>query len=260
VAAPSGGGPAAGTAVVADSRVPCGRCEHCRRDPDTCPNLQFVGEAFPGGFASHCVLPARLLHPVDDAVPGSTAVLAEPLAVALHAVSHLRDRPERAAILGHGPIGALIHAELRRRWPACAVDVAEPAPLRRRLAEALGAATTATAADLEAASYDAVIDAAGYAASLPDALRLAGPGGHVLLVALPHADVPVSPKALVERRLQITGCHAFVDELPEAIALLASDGWRYEPVVTDAVALRDLPQALGDLLERPDAVKVVMHP
>jgi threonine dehydrogenase-like Zn-dependent dehydrogenase len=249
-----------GTPVVADSRVPCGACAGCRRHPSRCTSLQFVGEAFPGGFASHCVLPNDLVHPVAAEVPGSTAVLAEPLAVALHALAHLTATPERMAIIGHGPIGALVHVEARRRWPQCRIDVAEPAELRARLARALGADTAAAAEELTPAGYDAVIDAAGYATSLDDAIGLCGPAGHVLLVALAHADTAVRPRELVERRLRITGVHAFVDELPEAIGLLAAESWRYAPVVTDAVSLRELPDALGRLLESPDVVKLVMHP
>lgn len=258
--APEASGLRPGDAVVSDSRLACGTCAWCRVDPNRCPNIQFVGELRPGGFASHCVLPAGILHPVDEGVAGSTAVLAEPLAVALHALAHLRHAPQRAAVIGHGPIGALVHAELRRRAPDCVVDVAEPLPLRARLAEALGAATTASAAELDPASYDVVVDAAGYATSLADALALGAPGAHVLLVALGHAELAVHPVALVERRLQVTGCHAFIDELPEAIRLLTTDGWRYDPVVTDAVALDDLPATLAELRDRPDGVKVLVRP
>ncbi len=260
VRAPEGSDLVEGTPVVSDSRLPCGRCATCQVDSHRCPNIQFVGEVRPGGFASHVVLPASIVHRVPEHVPGSTAVLAEPLAVALHALSQLRTPPERAAIVGHGPIGALVHAELRRRAPGCVVDVAEPLGLRARLAEALGARVADRASDLTQQSYDVVVDAAGYATSLADAIALGAPGAHVLLVALGHAEVALHASVLVERRLQLTGCHAFVDELPEAVQLLGSDGWRYDPVITDAVALAELPGALSDLLASPDAVKVVMHP
>lgn len=248
-----------GTPVVVDSRVPCGGCEQCQQDPDRCPDIQFVGELRPGGFASHCVLPLALLHPVPEDLSGSTAVLAEPLAVALHTLGHLRHEPRRAAILGHGPIGALIHAELLRRWPECRVDVAEPAGLRRQLAQALGARAFPTDAKLCAGGYDAVIDAAGHRGSLTRAIALADTGAHVLVVALGHDEVALWPRGLVERRLHISGCHAFVDELPAAVGLLAREGWRYEPVITDAVELRDLPVAAARQLAAPDAIKLLVR-
>ncbi len=56
------------------------------------------------------------------------------------------------------------------------------------------------------------------------------------------------------------GANAFVDELPEAIERLAAEPWRYEPVITDAISLRELPDMIERQLERPDAVKVVVSP
>jgi threonine dehydrogenase-like Zn-dependent dehydrogenase len=260
VSGDGGGGPGVGQPVVVDSRIACGACDGCRTDPDLCIRPQFVGEACPGGFATHCVLPTRLLHPVPEAMDGSTAVLAEPLAVAVHAVGHLRRDLDRIAIVGHGPVGALIHIELRRRHPQATIDVAEPVPLRAELARALGAEAVAGGDDLPPESYGAVVDAAGYPASLTDSLALARAGAQVLVVALGDQPVPVRPMALVERRLSITGSNAFVDELPQAIALLTEEPWRYEPVVTDTVALRDLPEAAARQLRAPDAVKMLVRP
>jgi threonine dehydrogenase-like Zn-dependent dehydrogenase len=255
-----GSGLLAGQAVVVDSRIACGACDGCRTHPDRCIRPQFVGEACPGGFATHCVLPTRLLHPVPEGMDGSTAVLAEPLAVAVHAIGHLRGDLDRIAIVGHGPLGALIHIELRRRHPQATIDVAEPVPLRAELGRALGAETVPRSDDLSPESYGAVVDAAGYRASLTDSLALARVGAQVLVVALGDRPVPVRPMALVERRLSIIGSNAFVDELPQAIALLAEEPWRYEPLVTDTVALRDLPEAAARQLRAPDAVKMLVRP
>jgi L-gulonate 5-dehydrogenase len=258
--APAGSGLVEGSAVVADSRIPCGSCPICATDPNGCPRIRFVGEARPGGFATHCVLPIALLHEVPETVDGATAVLAEPLAVALHALSHLTGAPRRAAILGHGPIGALIHIELRRRWSGVEVDVAEPAVLRASLARALGAETVAGAEQLVPTSYDTVIDAAGYAGSLPDAIALCAPEADLLIVALGEREVRVRPMEIVERRLRVVGSNAFRDELLQAIELLADQGWRYDGLVTDAVALDELPAAATRQLTAPDAVKLLVRP
>jgi threonine dehydrogenase-like Zn-dependent dehydrogenase len=259
--APADSAIAPGTPVVADSRIPCGDCPACAAgDRDACPNIAFVGEARPGGFASHCVLPLALLHPVPEELEGSRAVLAEPLAVVLHALSHLDAEPARAAILGHGPIGALVQIELRRRFPTCTIAVAEPAALRGRLAGALGADRVTAASELAAAAFDLVVDAAGYPGSLADAIALSSPAGQVLLVALSEREVAIKPMEIVERRLRIIGSNAFRGELDDAIDLLAREGWRYEPVVTDAIELGELPDTARRQLERPDAVKVLIRP
>jgi threonine dehydrogenase-like Zn-dependent dehydrogenase len=254
------GARAPGIAVVADSRIPCGTCETCRTKPNACPNIRFVGEACPGGFASHCVLPNALLHEVPAMLDGATAVLAEPVAVVLHALSHLASAPRRVAILGHGPIGALIHIELRRLFGAAQIVVAEPASVRAALSRRLGARTVADAADLPAGSYDLIIDAAGYPSSIAHAVGLGSVGAHIVLVALSGTPVPITPMELVERRLRITGSNAFVDELPAAIALLSADGARYAPVVTDTISLNELPATIHRQLRRPDAVKILIRP
>jgi threonine dehydrogenase-like Zn-dependent dehydrogenase len=257
--APADSGLAPGTPVVADSRIPCGRCAACSIDPDTCAEIQFVGEARPGGFASHCVLPASMLHPVPESLSGSTAVLAEPLAVVLHGLAQLDRDTERVAILGHGPIGALTHIELRRRFPDAEIDVAEPAALRASLATAHGARTVDSATALTARSYDTVVDAAGYNGSLTEAIDLCAAGAQLLILAISAAPAEVRPIEIVERRLRIVGSNAFEHELDPAIDLLAAEPWRYDPVVTEAVELDELPAVAARQLERPDAVKVLVR-
>ena len=108
--------------------------------------------------------------------------------------------------------------------------------------------------------YDTVVDAAGYGRGLTDALRLLAPRGQILLLALDHSSTTLTPAALVQSSATIVGANAFVDELPEAIALLAEDPARYEPVVTDAVLLPEFPDVVRAQLERPEAVKVVLCP
>jgi threonine dehydrogenase-like Zn-dependent dehydrogenase len=251
---------ALGTPVVVDSRVPCAACAACATgDEDRCEHPAFVGEALPGGFATHCVVPGRNLHMIPESLDGAIAVLAEPLAVVLHALDQLDRVPERVALLGHGPIGALGHIELRRRHPATQIDVAEPAALRADLAQALGATTAPSAAELPG-GYDVVVDAAGHPTALLDAIGLAAPGARLLLIGLGGHETAVRPQELVEKRLSIVGSNAFVSELPAAIALLAAEGWRYAPVVTHAISLAELPAMARRQLEWPDAIKVLVRP
>lgn len=249
-----------GTPVVADSRLPCGACNACRAGrSDDCAAIRFVGEAVPGGFARLCVLPAALLHEVPEWLEGSIAVLAEPLAVALHALSHVSHEPGRVALLGHGPIGALVHLELRRALPGTEVTVAEPAPLRAALAAALGARCVSSGEELAAAEHDLVIDAAGYPGSLLHAFACCAVGADLLLVSLSEVEVAIRPLDLAERRLRLVGCNAFRAELPRAIQLIAEEPWRYAPLVTDVVELSELPGAIGRQLREPDAVKVLVR-
>ena len=76
-----------GDHVVADSRVYCGECENCKSNHQhLCNKLGFIGEAIDGGFADYITLPAHLLEKCEPATRLDVAALAEPLAVALHAL------------------------------------------------------------------------------------------------------------------------------------------------------------------------------
>jgi 6-hydroxycyclohex-1-ene-1-carbonyl-CoA dehydrogenase len=54
-------------AVIVPAVIPCGTCEACKRGKATiCPNQKMPGNDIQGGFASHIVVPAFGLCPVDE--------------------------------------------------------------------------------------------------------------------------------------------------------------------------------------------------
>jgi threonine dehydrogenase-like Zn-dependent dehydrogenase len=246
-----------GTPVVADSRVRCGGCPACMSSAANCLDLAFVGESCPGGFATHCLLAETSVVPASF-VDGAVAVLAEPLACALHAVGLLSRAPRRVAILGHGPLGALIHIALRDLEGSVEVAVAEPLEMRAQLADALGAERLGD--DSSEPAFDAVFDVTGYPGSLRRAVELCASGGELIVVALAHGGEEINPGLLVEREIAVRGSHAFYDELPTAVAMLEAEPWHFRPLVTDAVELAQLPDFFVEELERPRGVKVVVRP
>jgi threonine dehydrogenase-like Zn-dependent dehydrogenase len=190
----------------------------------------------------------------------------------MHAVSRLSRHPEDALVIGYGPIGALVHLELVRRWPGLPVSFSEPVEERRRLALALGArpvpggagAGGAGAGGAGAGGAGAgprlVVDAAGYPGSLADACARAARGGTVLVVALSEEAVPLVPAHVAERALTITGSIGFDDELGEAVAVLAAAPDRYRPLVGEALLLEEAVERLPVLARSPSAAKVVVRP
>lgn len=223
----------AGDLVVADSRYWCGHCGACNSgNPQFCETLGFVGEVCDGGFAERTLLPERLLHKVDAGVPPEVAATAEPLAVALHAVRQLAALPGVAVLVaGCGMIGALTALLLSRQdnrqvliadrngervARVCAVTGARPVTLDA------ASASLATAGQ----GIACAVEATGSAAVLAQLLGLANNGGRIVLVGIFHGTLELDPTLLVERELSLLGCHAFRNELPEAVSLLGelSDG------------------------------------
>ncbi|RWE34791.1 MAG: dehydrogenase, partial [Mesorhizobium sp.] len=108
---------AVGDRVVADSRFWCGDCAQCRAGKrHLCAALGFVGEICDGGFAEQALLPARLLHVIDAGLDERVAAMAEPLAVALHAVRRLPKTVGSVLVVGCGPIGGLAALLLSRTF------------------------------------------------------------------------------------------------------------------------------------------------
>jgi threonine dehydrogenase-like Zn-dependent dehydrogenase len=91
-------------------------------------------------------------------------------------------------------------------------------------------------------------------------LGLCAQEAQLVLVALSEHPVAVKPMDIVERRIHITGSNAFRDELDGAIELLVREPSRYAPIVTEEIALDELPRTATRQLEQPDAVKVVVRP
>jgi 2-desacetyl-2-hydroxyethyl bacteriochlorophyllide A dehydrogenase len=263
-----------GTTVVVDSRLPCGTCAGCQTAPSLCERMQWLGEAMPGGFARHLVVPASSLVVCPPHLEPAVAVLAEPLAVAMHAVSKLGRRPSDVLLLGYGPVGALVHLELTRRWPGLPVFVQEKSGDRRQLAMALGAKPARpdqANGDVPVSHpgatrpagperFSLVIDAAGFPQSLAQACARATNGGTVLVVAISTEPVALVPADVVERTLAIAGSVGFDDELEQAVSLLAADADRYRPLITEAVLLEEAAERLATIATTPPAGKLLVRP
>jgi L-iditol 2-dehydrogenase len=88
----------------------CGTCAFCRAgDMHLCPKRTGIGTSADGGFADYLVIRAGGIHRLPDSVDFVSGALAEPLAVAVHAVvERAQVQPgERVVVIGPGTIGLL---------------------------------------------------------------------------------------------------------------------------------------------------------
>lgn len=128
-----------GRAVIVPAVLPCGACDLCRRGLSTiCRAQKMPGNDIQGGFASHVVVPARGLCPVDEArlsAAGLTlpqvSIVADALTTPYQAVRRAGVEPgDLAVVVGVGGVGGYC-VQVARAFGAAvvAVDVDE-----RRLA------------------------------------------------------------------------------------------------------------------------------
>jgi (R,R)-butanediol dehydrogenase/meso-butanediol dehydrogenase/diacetyl reductase len=248
-------GLAPGDLVAADSRVRCGRCPACRDGlGQVCEALGFVGEVCDGGFAEAVQLPAALLVRHDPALPARVAAMAEPLAVALHAVRRLAPRSgEPVLVVGCGTIGGLAALLLARLHHGPLLLADRNASRARAVADLVDGTVVALEGEAVSAALAGrrlrfALDATGSVAAIEATLALLAGAGALALVGIGHGRLALDPTALVEREIALVGCHAFADELPEAVALLPELAPALVAVSEVLSSLDLVPETYGRLL------------
>ncbi|AZV20834.1 MULTISPECIES: zinc-binding dehydrogenase [unclassified Mesorhizobium] len=257
---------AVGDRVVADSRFWCGDCAQChggRRQ--LCASLGFVGEVCDGGFAEQAVLPARLLHIIDAGLDERVAAMAEPLAVALHAVRRLPKTAGSVLVVGCGPIGGLAALLLSRTFAGTVLVADRNQARSARVSQVTGARIVdlnrdAVAAATANAPLLAAIEATGSVAALNQLLGVVDPGGTIAMVGIFHGRLDIDPNTLVEREIGLLGCHAFADELPEAVRMLGELSEPLLALIDQEIGLDDIPAAYERLLAgHSDGLKTIIR-
>jgi (R,R)-butanediol dehydrogenase/meso-butanediol dehydrogenase/diacetyl reductase len=239
-------GLAVGDRVVSGAGVSCGVCEWCRAGrTNLCARYRTLGLHVDGGLAELVCTPASICRIVPETVTDEAAAMAQPLAVALHAVRRAGvARGEACAVIGVGGIGAFIVAGAAARGaaPLIAVDLAEH---RLDTARRLGAHVTVDAREvdltdaiLQATDGDGahvVIEASGAAHAPAAALAAARRGGRVLLVGLQSQPRELDLLSFAVREVDVftTLAHVCDVDLPDALELLETQ--QIAPVVLDRV-------------------------
>lgn len=229
-------GVAVGDLVVANPGVECGRCEWCKRGlVNICPNSRFAGYGTRDGFLrDYAAYPVSHLHRTTSAP--LVAVLAEPMAVCVHALRIAKPRLGMTALVaGCGGIGALLVFLLKRSGFGVVVAT-DPIESRRQLALAMGAdlaldPSTKHVDELQEelrvvgiGAVDRYFEASGATMAIRDATRLTAPGGTVIVVGIPDDDQFAISNAEARKKeltfiMSRTICHDF----PTAIRLLESN-------------------------------------
>lgn len=261
-------GVTAGTKVAVEPNYSCGRCALCREgNRNLCLARTAVGIDVDGGLGEQARLPARVCWPAPADLSDDQLLLAEPLAVVTRAVGRgAAAAGETAAVLGVGTLGLLAVQVLRARGlSVLAVGRSEG---RLEVARALGAAavSSVTGSARGAAralsgreGVDLVIETAGNAEAVGQALELARPGGRVVLTGLPHQPSAVEFFWVVRRELTILGSMIYQTEFPEAIRLLASGAVRTERLLTHRFPLAEAQDAFH-AHRSPGSIKIAVIP
>jgi 2-desacetyl-2-hydroxyethyl bacteriochlorophyllide A dehydrogenase len=249
----------------------CGRCRHCTSgNYHLCGRLALYGVTLPGGMATDVVVPDYTLFALPSGVDFDLGALAEPMAVAVHAlrlgcVGH----GSRVLVLGAGTIG-LVAAAAARHLGAAHVAISARHPQQRRLAEALGVDEVLDPASLRGSGDkpEVVVETVGGAATtVADGMLAAARGGTIVVIGLFENTPVFDPGVMILKELRLVGSMVYnrpprePADFDVALEVLADRAEALRGLITHTFALADVQKAFetaGD--KQSGAVKVLLAP
>jgi len=267
-AADDGSGPASGVPVAIHPLTPKGDgiTPWPQNRPNLAPASTYLGSAMhlphtQGAFARQVALPTRMLHALPAGLDLRTAALAEPAAVAWHAIGRAGDIGGRSVVvIGAGPIGQLV-AAAAQRGGAATVTVTDLHQQPRTIAEARGAVSLdARDADSIAALHaDVVVESSGTVQGLEAAISAAGRGGTVVMLGLQRAgDTAVPIATAITRELALVGSFRFGAEFGAVIAALADGTLDVTGIISQVLPASEALDAFALAADPSSSCKVLL--
>lgn len=240
--------------VVCSPTVSCGTCDMCRAGVSQhCREGGTLGmRGVPGSMAHTVVVPWRNLALAPDGLEDDAALLAGPLARALHAARMIRMEGKvyvtvlgdnLAALLAVQTIAKLNATVRLLGWRPEAFGRAEKWGVRHRHADEVGRRRDQTV----------VVDCVGSAASMDLALGMLRPRGTFILAAEPEPGASVDLTPVMRGELELIG--ASFGSVADALPLLASG----DVETSGLVEVRTRPSEAPRLLSRPELLYVAIE-
>jgi L-iditol 2-dehydrogenase len=251
-----------GTAVAIEPMVPCGTCEQCLAGTyHLCSTaaVTALGVGRDGGWAQQLTVPERCLVRLPAGVSVADACLVEPLAVATHGLNLVGHQPgHRTAIVGAGSIGLCTLAVVTARGGEGHVVARHDH--QRNAVEALGGSNQV------AGDYDLVVETAGTGKALAHAVRLAKPGGTVLLLSMHWSPTPTPGVGMWMKEVRLVPSMMYSTgpagrEIDQAAAVLATHPQIGGSIITHRYPIDAAPEAFATARNRSaGSIKVVLEP
>jgi len=258
--------------------LPCRACPSCEIGSyATCSSYDYKGSRSDGAFAEYVCVPEWNLILAPDGLSGEELAMAEPAAVAVHALRRGGlDIGDNVLISGAGPIGLML-AQWARAWGASRVLLADVDDRKLAFARDNGFEDVVNPSlqDLQAwtleqtggAGVDLAVEGAGHPASWENCLRAARPGGRVVLMGNPSGPMGLTQNGyweMLRKQLTVVGTwNSDYAEFPKnewklAVQAMAEGKLSVRPLITHPVAFDELGEAIGMMRNRASFFNKVM--
>jgi len=267
----SGIGP--GSRVAVCPSRPCGRCRFCQLGlQNHCLDMRYYGSAMrmphvQGAFRQEIVIDATQAHPLAGGISDAEGAMAEPLAVALHAVNRAGPLLGRSVLVtGCGPIGAMVVIAARRAGAThiVATDVVAQ-PLRK--AAKVGADETINVAEqpdalaryaADKGQFDVLFEASGNERALRAAFDVVRPRGVIVQLGLSGSELTLPFNTVVAKEFDLRGAFRFHEEFGVAVQLINQGLVDLKPLISATLSYRDAGRAFALAADRTQSMKVLL--
>jgi threonine 3-dehydrogenase len=257
-----------GDIVSGEGHVICGRCRHCRAGRwHLCANTVGLGVQRDGAFAEQVVLPVTNVWHHWPGIDEEVAAIFDPFGNAVHTALTFPVLGEDVLVVGAGPIGLMATA-VARHAGARIIVVSEPNPMRRALAERMGATrvTDPRAEDLAAVQrelgmvegFDVVFEMSGNADALRGALANMAHGAGMAILGIPTEPMTIDVSRIVFDQLTLRGIYG--REMYETwykMSVMLQSGLDLRPAITHRFSHREHEAAFA-AARAGDSGKVIM--
>ncbi len=258
---------AAGTRVTVLPYSSCGLCAACRTSRfNACRGNQTLGVQRDGALREFLFVPEEKLFTGN--LPIEKLCLVEPLTVGFHAVARGRvTSADVVAVIGCGGVGlGAVAASSYRGARTIAVDVSDQ---KLQIAREIGAAETINTSreNLHEALMrltdghgpEVVIEAIGLPQTFRAAVEEVAFAGRVVYIGYTKELVNYETRLFVQKELDILGSrNALPVDFREVIAMLESDKFPVEKVISKIVSLEEVPEALVEWAADPHRFAKIM--
>ncbi|MEY4140491.1 MAG: hypothetical protein RLZZ371_2673 [Pseudomonadota bacterium] len=265
---------APGDRIAVNPSHPCGLCRFCQLGlQNHCLDMRYFGSAMrmphvQGAFRQEIVIGAAQAFKLADSVSNAEGAMAEPLAVALHAINRAGPLVGRKVLVtGCGPIGAMLVIAARRAGATLivATDVVDQ-PLRK--VQKVGADETINVASspdalvrfaAEKGQFDVMFEASGNDRAMRAGFDVLRPRGVLVQVGLSGNEMTLPFNMVVAKEFDMRGAFRFHEEFGVAVDLINKGLVDLKPLVSATLPYRDAGRAFALAADRSQSMKVILN-